>query len=426
MDVIVIGAGLAGLAAARRLTEAGATVVLLEARNRLGGRVATSRVAGFSHPLELGPEWIGDTGSVRQLLEQRGASLVAARGPRLVRTQRGLEPLDSDADNPLVERLGRLPGDQPLRPALDICCGEPELTDRRDQLLAYVEGFHAADPDRLSSKWLARVEETQPAEASEFRTPGGLDTLVAALRPADGPRFTVQLRTIVREVRWSRGRVEVFAFAGTTRQLFQAGKAVITLPLSILQTRPDQPGGVRFLPELTDRRGALDLLAMGPALKVLLRFKSPFWQKASDLENLLFLHAFDQPFPTWWTTRPISTPLLSGWAGGPQTGRLGGATGDGLLEPALASLSAALGLSRETIEEELVDWHHHDWTADPFAKGAYSYVLAGGMDAHRTLAAPLEDTLFFAGEATCGDGYNATMEGALQSGIRAAAEILRL
>ena len=119
-----------------------------------------------------------------------------------------------------------------------------------------------------------------------------------------------------------------------------------------------------------------------------------------------------------------SVPLLAGWVGGPRAEILGHAQPESLLDLALGSLAHALKLPRQRVEGQLLSWHLHNWATDPYALGVYSYMLVGGLDAPRLLAAPLANTLFFAGEATVGGGFNATMEGAVQSGRRAAEEIL--
>jgi monoamine oxidase len=422
MDVIVIGGGLAGLAATHRLTEAGKTVLLLEARNRLGGRVWTQRIPGFPHPIELGPEWIDGSSAVADLLKQAGATAVKARGARYQRTPDGLEKLDDlsrDSDD-LIDRIREMPGgDRPLLEALDLCCGTPDLAEARAQLLAYVEGFHAADPARLSVEWLATVEQNQPAEASEHHAVEGMDRIIEALMPPVDDRAVLQLNTVVEEIRWARGSVVVVAQREGERHTYQAPQALCTLPLGVLQS-----DRVRFHPSLAARQPALELLEMGQAMKVVLRMRQPFWERLPGLEDMLFLHAFEQPFPTWWTARPLKTPLITGWTAGPRIQRLGSAEGEELLGPAVKSLAVALEVPVHEITSHLEGWHYHDWRRDPFSLGAYSYVLAGGLNAWRTLAEPLEGALYFAGEATAGLGYNATMEGALESGWRAAREIL--
>jgi monoamine oxidase len=118
-------------------------------------------------------------------------------------------------------------------------------------------------------------------------------------------------------------------------------------------------------------------------------------------------------------------PILTAWAGGPAAEGLLLREESIVVAQALNTLARLLGLKRERLEGLLETWHMHDWQADPLARGAYSYVPVGGLDASRALAAPVDDTLFFAGEATDTDGRNGTVHGAIASGWRAAAEIIR-
>jgi len=159
-------------------------------------------------------------------------------------------------------------------------------------------------------------------------------------------------------------------------------------------------------------------------MKLAFRFSEPFWREIKPLRGMLFVQAPDQPIPTWWMPSLEDVPVLIGWAGGPKAAQLGNANDGALADLALTSLSATLAMPREVIEKKAVTCLTHDWNRDPFTLGAYSYVAVGGVEAHRVLAEPVEQTLFFAGEATSGDGLNATMEGALQSGRRAGDEVI--
>jgi monoamine oxidase len=115
---------------------------------------------------------------------------------------------------------------------------------------------------------------------------------------------------------------------------------------------------------------------------------------------------------------------LIAWAGGPSAERLLRLGDEARIERALESLAGALGIAVQIPRRQLVGWRWHDWSRDPFARGAYSYPLVGGARAARALAKPLGRTLFFAGEATCPPPSNGTVEGAIESGERAAKEIL--
>lgn len=423
MDVIVIGAGLAGLAAAERLSGAGHSVLMLEARDRIGGRVFTHRPPDLPFPIELSAEWVSDSGDVLGLLREANAHVLESPGSRVRRTHHGLERLRGVPDPALVRRLEQLDGrDRSLSRALAECCGGPDEREARDLLMSYVEGFHAADPDRVSLRWITEVQRTMPADASELRATDGTDRVVSALASRLGERCEVYLSTTVREVRWRPHHVTVLATADGHPVEFDAPRAVITLPLPLLA--PDAASAVRFSPGLHEKREALAHLAMGEVVKIVLVFDAPFWRGIDGLDDLLFLHDFTQPVSTWWTAQPLDRPVLTGWSGGPHVHRLAGARGGVLIDVALASLSAALGMRPRDAAARLQTWFTHDWRNDAMAGGAYSYVAAGGADAPRQLAEPLANTLFFAGEATCSNGYNATMEGAVQSGWRAADRLL--
>jgi monoamine oxidase len=424
VDVVVIGGGLAGLAAAERLVDAGASVTLLEGQGRLGGRVYTEHLVGKGPPVDLGAEWLGDEGELHHLLAGAGAHLVEADGRQVRRIEAGWRDasgLHSMALQ-LVRRLNR-PGrpDRSLSAALEECREEAGLVDARDHLIRYVEGFHAADPGRLSIRWLADVERTQPADASEIRVVEGTGLAVQVLCRSLERGCDIRLDTIAKSVTWRPGAVEVVTAAGSS---LRASAAIITVPLPLLDPPGDEPAALRFAPRLEDKLEAARLLHMGPAVKVVLGFARPFWREIAGLEDVLFVHAFDRGMPTWWMPPDPSVPMLTGWAGGPYAARLAGKSHVAMRDTAVRSLAEALGLTPGEVDSRLETFHFHDWTADPLSRGAYTYVGVGGSEAYRTLAAPVADTLYFAGEATCGGGHNATMEGALRSGRRAAAELL--
>jgi monoamine oxidase len=169
---------------------------------------------------------------------------------------------------------------------------------------------------------------------------------------------------------------------------------------------------------------------MGRVIRVVLRFREPFWRSLRPgphgTANMTFLFASAQPLPTWWTAWPSPAPLITGWAAGPKAQNLPADTAQ-LEAIALSSLASAVNLPELRIRGLLQACYFHDWQADPFARGAYSYVKVGGaQSAQAQLAQPLANRLFFAGEATCSDGHHATVHGAIASGARAAGEVMRL
>jgi monoamine oxidase len=224
-------------------------------------------------------------------------------------------------------------------------------------------------------------------------------------------------------VKWSKGSVEIRTRGGA---VVRARRAVVTLPLGVLRE-----GSVAFDPPLPGKADAVARLEVGPVVRAVLRFREPFWETAAfptvprgqTLEDLSFLHGPTEVFPTWWTQLPMRVPLLVGWSGGPAAERLAGQTDAQVLAAALAALARMLGVSEAYLSERLVVSHAADWQADPFARGAYSYVPVGGLDAMQRLAEPINDALFFAGEATHHEGQSGTVSGAIATGYRAAREI---
>ena len=150
-------------------------------------------------------------------------------------------------------------------------------------------------------------------------------------------------------------------------------------------------------------------------------FRSAVWRRKTSAP---FWHDARAAFPTFWTQAPIEAPLLTAWAGGPMAERLVAAGEDAIAHAAVLSLSDVLGIPRAAIEAELVSIFRHDWSSDPFALGAYSFSLVGGASAPKKLGAPIANTLFFAGEATAPPPRNGTVHGAIESGERAARELL--
>jgi monoamine oxidase len=165
---------------------------------------------------------------------------------------------------------------------------------------------------------------------------------------------------------------------------------------------------------------------MGPVVKAVFRFRERFWE-SEQFRDLAFVHSFDAdgPFPTWWTHLPFRVPVLTGWAGGPAAAKLAGRSRSEIVDAALDQLSVLLHLDRAQVAEEVEAAYVTDWHADPFARGAYSYAAAGHPAAPSDLAKPLDDTLFFAGEATH-PTQSGTVAGAIATGRRAAREPVAL
>jgi monoamine oxidase len=297
--------------------------------------------------------------------------------------------------------------------------------EARNYARLFAEGFDAADPAQASARALVK-EWTSEAMTDEpqSRPAGGYDVLLAQLTSSIKGDSHVQLQARVRSVTWTRGHVEVEAQLPEQTVRISAARAVVTLPLGVMKLPSDAEDAVKFTPALQEKRVALQGLGFGPVVKLVLRFRTAFWEdaQAGRFRDTLFFHLHDAPFPTFWTALPARVPLLVAWAGGPRVPRLPDPSTAGLVRAALQSLDAMFG-AHCNAGQLLEGAYWHDWQADPLTRGAYSFVKVGGDAAARTLAAPLEETLFFAGEATDYEGEAATVTGAIRSGERAAREI---
>lgn len=441
-DVLVLGAGVAGLAAAQELSQAGLRVIVIEARDRIGGRIFTQHVPGHPLPIELGAEFIhGRPPESFALAEQAGLLVYEINGDRWLAQDRQLASSDAlwdQADQLFAQMAAAGDTDTSVQAFLARFRNDPAWHDAAAVAASYVEGFDAADISTMSVQALLR--ELRAAAASDgdraFRIAQGYDRFVAALAATSDPsRVSVRLGMVARRVIWQRGHVEIHTEgAGAPGgRSFTGRHALITLPLGVLQAPVDAQGSVQFHPPLADRADAVRQLAMGQVVKVILRFRERFWEherlplatSSIDPRQIGFIIGRGAALPTWWTAYPAIVPQLIGWAGGPPASRLVGQPEQVIVDQALDALAELLGLPRGRIEGALVGSHTHNWYADPFARGAYSYVMVGGMEAVRALAAPAEDTLFFAGEATNSDGHTGTVHGAIATGRRAARELLR-
>lgn len=428
VDALVLGAGAAGLAAARDLSQAGLELVVLEARDRIGGRVHTLHDPNWPVPVELGAEFIH--GEAKETFAiARAAALKIDELPEdhlLAHGGRFSSAVDFWAKvEETIADLGRtMRGRRGDISFIDYLEGRKLPTDLRQMLLLYVEGYHASHADRISARWLAAGGNDDSA-GKQFRLPSGTDAILRWLRDGLEPeRVELRLNTVATAVRWKRREVIVEAATGGGRQLdpFRARAAIVTVPLPVLKAKalPVHPE-----PPALDR--ALRSLEAGHVFKIVLRFRSAFWEEAAFVRRLgrplNFLHSREAEVPTWWTALPGHAPVLTGWAGGRQAEELldqGEAT---RLERALSALSGVLGVPRRLIDELLESSSHHDWRSDPFSRGAYTYVGVGGLAAQKAFARPVEGTLFFAGEAT-DVSQTGTVAGALASGRRAAAQVL--
>jgi monoamine oxidase len=162
---------------------------------------------------------------------------------------------------------------------------------------------------------------------------------------------------------------------------------------------------------------------MGSVKKIIFVFRERFW--AERYPHAGFIYSENDLPAVWWTPSPDASPILTGWIGGPRAHTPSVAGEEDLLSASLATLAKLFAMPASKLRSYVLSWHLHDWDHDPFSKGAYSYIPCGSMQALYTLAEPVEDTLFFAGEHTDLTAQWGTVHAAMRSGLRTAQQVLK-
>ncbi len=426
-DVIVIGAGVAGLSAAAEASRRGYTVLVLEARDRVGGRVWSVAPRGWEHPVELGAEFVhGGNESLRSLF-RRGSVEVYPCSEEMCWRESGALRRIPDFWERVIRVTDKIPARTQGGSFAKFLQGKTKSLSSTDRWLAehYAGSFNAAPVARLSAAAMRKAHGG--ADTTDFKIAGRYDCLTEQLRrELPKEQVMLRLRTAVTSVRWQRGLVTVLtrvAGAGKATKSFQAKAAIVTLPLGVLKE-----GGVTFLPGLGRKQTLIKRLGWGQAIRITFRLRPGFWEllpahiRGRNARFAGFLNAPGETFPVWWALTP-SGAILTAWAAGEAADVIVGWSEARQVRAALGSLASILELPFQTVRKQVNGWKTHDWHRDPYARGAYSYAVAGCEAGPAQLAKPLVGTLFFAGEATTND--QGTVHGAIESGTRAAREFHR-
>jgi monoamine oxidase len=410
-DVLIIGAGAAGLAALRELHRAGLRVACLEALDRIGGRIYTVHEPHSSVAVELGAEFVhGRPPEIFDLIAEARLP-VTERVHEFHRVDDALRERDDGGMWRLLSAMEEAAENGPDMSFADFAAKAPFDGRAKRAATGYVEGFNAARAGIAGIHSLA--QEARAAEAIEgsraFHLMQGYDSVACALAPAGAE---LRLNTIVERIVWKPGEasVHVRSAIDASKDALTASRVIVTASLGVLQA-----GAIQFDPEPAEALEAARSLAFGQAMRVTLRL-----EQAPKFLRPGFLLSEEPVFPTWWSGVPEDAPIITGWSAGPKADILLGQSREAIIGKAVESLRRIAGGQLPRIAAA----HFHDWHADPFFRGAYSYVPAGKLAARTALAQPVDETLYFAGEAANTSGHGATVHGAIESGRRAARYVI--
>lgn len=402
-QTIVIGAGPAGLMAARTLSRQGRSVLLLEARDRIGGRCHTRQ------GIELGAEFVhGDLPVSRALLEEAGIRMQSAAGEWMqLRAGEEEQAFVASQWPELMRKMKALERDMSLEDFLEAHFPGNEYAGLKGQAIAYAEGFDTADTSRASAKALYEEWSAMDEDEPQYRIEGGYGALMNFLSEQvkmNGGRILQE--HCVSSIEVSGEEVRIIA-AGN---LFQAKQAIMALPLGVLQKKGNallKGGGAESY------RSALQMLGFGDVIKILLQFEAPFWEARYPELGFLFSRA---EVPTWWTQLPEHSGLLTGWMAGRAAKTHAMLSDAQLLDAALSSLAQIFSESTAEIRRKLRHAQVQNWSRDPLTRGSYAYATVGYEAAQDFLKMPLGGRVFFAGEYMYRGPAMGTVEAALWSG----------
>jgi monoamine oxidase len=418
MHFLVVGAGAAGLMAARELARAGKRVTIVEARQRCGGRIYPLPAEEFGYAAEGGAEFVhGAAALTRALMREAGLSLSPRGGTRW--STRSGNLASADYSLPYADRfyraLQQVEADLPIADFLARHFSDRKYEDLRRSVTRTVEGYDAADPHRFSTlalrdEWMARDD------GEHGRIEQGYGALIEYLASeCRGTGAAIHFGAAIASIEEADGRVAV---RDRVSAWVVAVAAILAVPLPLLSE-------IALPPAARRRAAAAADIGFGNVVKILLRFTAKWWTELGgrDLADLSFLLS-NARVPTWWTQHPAGYPVLTGWFAGPKADSVSTLNDDQLVEMGLASLAEIFDVPADPLRRQLVASRAINWGNDPFARGAYSYATPRTRNALAALRTPGGDGIFFCGEALYAGPDMGTVEAALASGQETAQAIL--
>ena len=429
MDVIIIGAGAAGLMAAKRLSEAGLSVCILEARDRIGGRIHTLTEPGLSMPIEGGAEFIhGNLEVTLDLLKEAKLDKQEITGEFWTLVNGELTDTNELFKNSelVTTRIKNLKEDTSVANFLDQFFAEEKYSGLRKSFTSYIEGYYSGEMERISAK--AFLAEWLSEDEQQYRPVGGYGNMINYLGDSCTRQgVVIKLSTTAKEVRWQKGRAEVIDEKGSS---YAASKVVATVPLGTWVATEDAKGAIAYSPAIPSKATAAKQMGFGAVIKILIGFENIFWEEEDIRQRIkkdtanLHMALSDSLIPTWWTQSPVHVPVLTGWLSGPAAEKMKYDKDEEIVGQSLQSLSNIFKIQPNDLRKKMRWSKVFNWSNDPFTLGSYSYSTLDTYSARKVLLEPVENTLFFSGEALYEGTEMGTVEAALTSGVKVSKQIL--
>lgn len=416
-DVIIVGAGASGIACAQQLSLQGIDFKLLEARPRLGGRIYSLVEQNMPMGIELGAEFIhGAPKRILELFQRLHFSFYDVtdehyflQNKKLVKIPDYWEKIEKVLANLKTDRAN----DRSLVEFIRSQKIKPEI---RKNFITYIEGFHAADPRLVGEKALAAVKDVHDDTLNGlqlFRPLNRYDQLITKIADCFIEQDRIHLSTVLKKISWKKNDVTLTCAEGPAKVIktYSCKKLILTLPIAVLQSE-----AIEWNKWPKDLRESLFSVNMGHVQKLVFHFRERFWENLSEKPQSFYHCGPEYYFPTWWNKQPMRAPYLIAWQGGPKALQMSTWSDEEKLNIALKTLSQITRKSFTFLNSQIVSWFSHNWTKDPFARGAYSYVAIDGSNRAKRLKKPFEDTIYIIGEGTALDSSRGTVHGAFETG----------
>lgn len=413
-SLIIIGSGISGLVAARQLSSTH-KITILEANDRIGGRLHTLQPPGFSKPIEAGAEFIhGKAKHSKFLLAEAGIEPIVFWG-KMYRREKGAWTAEEEMIegwDELLKQMKSISHDMTLQEFLDTRFAGEKYANLRRRTIAFAEGFDIADVKRVSVQSLAKEWSSDREE--DARLPNGYGELIDFLhRKCIEGGVEIRLNSVVKQIDWEHGSVTVYT---ENSEKLLADKVIVTVSLNIIQQIATR-AAINFTPPIDPQVKAFSNIGMGNVIKAVVEFDKPLWP-----EDMGFIFS-DEIFPTWWRGIPGYENFLTGWCGGSRANRITGNDDEQLKEQAILSLAAIFGITGIELKKHIKAIAIFNWPQSEWACGGYSYRTPETMEALKLLNRPLENAVYFTGEALSAGETPGTVEAAIGHALQTAERV---